>query len=80
MAALVWLFTRNDLRSGMKRMVTLLIALCVFHEFIEQASVVYLDLRSWTLLGAKATFTAGLAVGTLIAYSSLGTHLTQYRS
>lgn len=36
MAALVWLFTRNDLRSGMKRVVALLIALCVFHEFIEQ--------------------------------------------
>ncbi|VDP21649.1 unnamed protein product [Onchocerca flexuosa] len=36
MAALVWLFTRNDLRSGMRRIVALLIALCVFREFIEQ--------------------------------------------
>ncbi|VDN81910.1 seven transmembrane domain protein, putative [Brugia malayi] len=80
MAALVWLFTRNDLRSGMRRIVALLIALCVFHEFIEQAGVVYLDLRSWTLLGAKAALTTGLAIGTLIAYSSLGTHFTQYRS
>uniref|UniRef100_A0A915PIM1 BOS complex subunit TMEM147 n=1 Tax=Setaria digitata TaxID=48799 RepID=A0A915PIM1_9BILA len=80
MAALVWLFTRNDLRSGMKRIVALLITLCVFHEFIEQAAVVYLDLRSWTLLGAKAMFTLGLAMGTLVAYSSLGTHMAQYRS
>ncbi|CAG9535980.1 unnamed protein product [Cercopithifilaria johnstoni] len=80
MAALVWLFTRNDLRSGMRRIVALLIVLCVFREFIEQAGVVYLDLRSWTLLGAKAAFTTGLAMGTLVAYSSLGTYFTQYRS
>ncbi|KAM3724295.1 BOS complex subunit [Dirofilaria immitis] len=80
MAALVWLFTRNDLRLGMRRIVALLIALCVFREFVEQAAVVYLDLRSWTLLGAKAAFTTGLAAGTLVAYSSLGTHFTQYRN
>ncbi|VBB31305.1 unnamed protein product [Acanthocheilonema viteae] len=80
MAALVWLFTRNDLRLGMKRIVALLIALCVFHEFVEQASVAYLGLRSWTLLGARAAFTTGLAIGTLVAYSSLGMHFTQYRS
>ncbi|VDK81711.1 unnamed protein product [Litomosoides sigmodontis] len=80
MAALVWLFTRNDLRSGMRRIVALLIALCVFREFIEQVGVVYLDLRSWTLLGAKAAFNTGLAIGTLVTYSSLGTHFMQYRS
>ncbi|VDK87177.1 unnamed protein product [Onchocerca ochengi] len=80
MAALVWLFTRNDLRSGMRRIVALLIALCVFREFIEQSAIVYLNLRSWTLLGAKAAFTTGLAIGTLVAYSSLGTHFTQYRN
>ncbi|VDN29581.1 unnamed protein product [Gongylonema pulchrum] len=36
MAALVWLFSRNDLQPSMKRFVVFLIALCVFHEFIAQ--------------------------------------------
>ncbi|VDM96823.1 unnamed protein product [Thelazia callipaeda] len=80
MAALVWLFTRNDLRSGMRRVVVLLITLCVFHEFIEQACAIYLGFRSWTLLGLKAALTTGLATGTLLAYASLGSHSMYHRS
>ncbi|VDN60276.1 unnamed protein product [Dracunculus medinensis] len=34
--ALVWLFSRNDLKSKMKRFVALLIAFCVFHVFIYE--------------------------------------------
>lgn len=40
----------------------------------------YLGLRSWPLLGAKAALTSGLAAGALIAYSTLGMHPSQHRS
>ncbi|KHN87842.1 Transmembrane protein [Toxocara canis] len=80
MPALVWLFSRNDLHAGMKRVVIVLLTFCVFHVFVYQAGVVYLGLRSWLLLSVKAALTAGLAAATLVSYSSLGIHSNQYRS
>uniref|UniRef100_A0A0M3ILK9 BOS complex subunit TMEM147 n=2 Tax=Ascaris TaxID=6251 RepID=A0A0M3ILK9_ASCLU len=80
MAALVWLFSRNDLQAGMKRIVVILLSFCVFHIFIYQAGMVYLGLRSWMLLFVKASLTAGLAAATLVSYSSLGVHSNQYRN
>lgn len=41
MAALVWLFLRNDLRPAMKRAAAFLVLLCVFQEFLAQWVILF---------------------------------------
>uniref|UniRef100_A0A915EM58 BOS complex subunit TMEM147 n=1 Tax=Ditylenchus dipsaci TaxID=166011 RepID=A0A915EM58_9BILA len=77
MATLVWLFNRIDMAKNTKRMVGLLLVLCVFHDVVYQMFYFKVLLRSWSLIGAKAAFAIALASMTLFSYASLGSVVHQ---
>ncbi|KAI1729470.1 putative membrane protein (DUF2053) domain-containing protein [Ditylenchus destructor] len=72
MAALVWLFNRKDIAANLRRLVGLLLVICIFHDVIYQLFYFKVLLRSWSLISAKAAFAIALTVMTTFSYATLG--------
>ncbi|XP_013388016.1 transmembrane protein 147 [Lingula anatina] len=79
-AALVWLYSRNDLNKAHVPVVMLLLALSCYKPLIVEILIHAVGLGSWTLLLAKVLFTSCVGVIALQVYLGLsqGTYTNSY--
>ncbi|KAL3085240.1 hypothetical protein niasHS_010309 [Heterodera schachtii] len=72
LASLVWIFNRIEQAAHSKHLACFLLLFCIFHSAIYQTIFNCLSINSWQMLGIEALLTVGLALTTLVAYSGVG--------
>jgi len=69
--ALVWLWTRHDLRRNFVPLVSALLVLAVFKTLLVDSFSVHFTLDPWTTLILKGVITAGMGLTTIRIYTSV---------